>query len=206
MTLKWKWIVGVAGTLTLGALGSGLWNVLFAPLGSVLVKAALSLVTLGISSARDQVYATAARGYAERASVMLLVLVGLVALIAPLGALISELILSRLARKLKGKTGPELERFQKRGLVSLRTVLPLNAILGAIILVQILIAGYANTVIANFHRSLTIARPYISSQEHDKFLARFAKVHTRQDFLSLFKDLNAVLLANGEQKSDFSPW
>jgi hypothetical protein len=73
-------------------------------------------------------------------------------------------------------------------------------------LVQILIAGYANAVISKFHQSLAIATPYISSQEHDKFLARFAKVHTRQDFLSVFGDLNAELLAHGEQKSDFSPW
>jgi hypothetical protein len=124
MALKWKWIAGILGTLVLGALGSGLWNVLFAPLGSLIVKAALSLVTLGISSARDQVYATAARGYAERPSVMLLLFFGTAVLVVPLGAFVGELVLSRLTRKFEAKSVPELKRSRKRAILLLRTMLP----------------------------------------------------------------------------------
>ena len=206
MALKWKWIAGILGTLVLGALGSGLWNVVFAPLGSLIVKAMLSLATLGISSARDQVYATAALGYAERPSVMLLVFFGIALFIAPLAALTFNLLFSRLSRKLEDRSISDLERSNKRSVRFLRILLPLNALVGAMALVQILIAGYANTVVSRFHQSLAIATPHISSQERDNFLARFAKVRTRQDFLATFAELNAILLAHGEKKSDFSPW
>ena len=206
MTTKWKWIAGISGTIILGALGSGLWSVVFAPLGSTLIKGILSLVTLGVSSARDSVYASASRGYAEHPSVLLLGFFGAVVVMLPIAWIALMIVVWRRERELPNLSEAEFERRRLRARRVTRIILPVNALLGSIIFVQILLAGYTNTVISRFHQSLTIATPYISQEERNTFLARFAKVRTRQDFISVFTDLNATLVSHGETKSEFSPW
>ena len=205
MALKWKWTVGILGTIVLGALGSGLWSVLFAPLGSFLVKFTLSLVTLGISSARDHVYASAASGYTERPSVMLLCFFGATVFMVPFG-LIAFYVATRRALRIRGSMRAEYQSREKRGKYVFRILLPTEVLLGSVLFVQILLVGYTNTIISRFHQALAIAKPHLSQQEYDQFVARFAKVKTRQDFLAVFAGIDDVLVANGETKSDFSPW
>src|SRR5437764_7100847 len=60
-----KIALGVIGSLVVGALGSGLWSWMFEPVLSRLGKGILNLVTLGISSLKDNVYSTAAEGLHE---------------------------------------------------------------------------------------------------------------------------------------------
>jgi hypothetical protein len=206
MTSKWKWLVGIAATVILGALGSGLWSVCFAPLGSLLIKGILSLVTLGISSARDSVYASAAHGYSERPSVLLLSFFGATILMTPLAFVAFAILLPRRVQQLTGLSRSEVERRMARVRRLIHILLPILALLSSVLFVRILLTAYTNTVISRFHQSLAIATPYISVHEHDEFLARFAKVRKREDFLALFANLDAILAANGEARSDFSPW
>src|SRR5579863_8528148 len=65
-TVGWRKIaLGTLGTLLLGALGSGLWELALRPGGQWLGRAFLSLVTFGSRYLKDQVYIEAARGYHE---------------------------------------------------------------------------------------------------------------------------------------------
>jgi ABC-type arginine/histidine transport system permease subunit len=165
MNTRWKWIFGICGSLIVAALGSGLWSVVFAPLGGTILKAFLSLVTLGISSARDSIYSSAARGFWERPSVLLLAFVATLILLFPLYFWL-RIWLSR----------PAASNWlsQKRRLFF--WVLLLETFLCAVVFVQLTMASYTNRVIASFHQSLAIISPHISQEERNVLLARFAKI------------------------------
>ena len=66
--LTFRNIIAVVGALVVGALGSGLWDVIFKPtfvwIGTIL----LSLATLGIQSLIDGIYVEVAKGSYERAA------------------------------------------------------------------------------------------------------------------------------------------
>src|SRR3989442_14883559 len=105
MNRKLKWTLGIIGTILLGALGSGLWSVVFAPLGSTILKWLLSIVTLGIASARDALYVSAALGYRERPSLILLLGAGVAfAMVPPFIFIWLTEFLPRLYSKLREPT------------------------------------------------------------------------------------------------------
>ncbi len=210
---KWlRWILGVSGALVLGALGSGLWTVLFAPLGSLLIRAALSIVTLGISAAKDSIYARAALGFTENPSITLLLLVGTFVLSLPVLLFIGlRLTLGdqRSRPKPEDELAAEIKKLRRR--LSLLTrgiyiLLVFQAFIGVIFFVQILMMVYTNQVIASFQQTLAIVALHISSEQRTMYAARFAKVQNRQDFVVLFDELNSVAEKNGEKRSKFVPW
>ncbi len=84
----------------LGALGSGLWSGVFAPLGSFAFRGLLSIVTLGLAAAKDSVYRRAALGFAERASELLLAALAGGVIAIPICMLLFAMIFPRRARTL----------------------------------------------------------------------------------------------------------
>lgn len=59
---KNKIVATIVGTLVLGALGSGLWDVVVKPGGRWMGRAILTAATLGSSGVKDAVYREAAKG------------------------------------------------------------------------------------------------------------------------------------------------
>jgi hypothetical protein len=64
-----KWPFALLGTILLGAIGSGVWDLVFKPSFSWLAEALLNIATLGLTTIRDQMYAEIAKGTYERAAV-----------------------------------------------------------------------------------------------------------------------------------------
>ena len=190
-----------------GALGSGLWSAVFAPVGSLLIKVFLSVVTLGIGEGKNSIYRHAAFGFSERSSNHLLIGVATLVLFSPAIMYVST---RRRLVSLSGTRGDPTGERTKGNAINWKkqtNVLLIGmALVSSILCVQLLMSVYSNTVVANFHRTLAVATPHISSEQRSIYLARFAKVQTRKDFIALFTELNSVLKDNGEPASDFSPW
>ncbi|MGB8479205.1 MAG: hypothetical protein WCE63_10225 [Acidobacteriaceae bacterium] len=71
---RWKkLILWSIGSLILGALGSGLWELALKPGGQWIAKAILTVATLGSISLKDGVYRQAAKGLHEEAALDVLV-------------------------------------------------------------------------------------------------------------------------------------
>ena len=159
------------------------------------MRGMLSLVTLGIASARDSVYAAASHGYSERPSMMILAFLAAFILVSPL---YFWMRLWFSSRRTAGRmiTRPRVHK----------SMLTLLTFLGAVVFVQLLLGTYTNKVIMHFNQTLTILSPYLSPEEQRIYQARFAKVQSRQDFAQLFAELNAAVEAHGERPSRFSPW
>ena len=100
ISTRTKWILGGISTVVLGALGSGLWSGVFAPLGSIAFRGLLSIVTLGLAGAKDSVYRRAALGFAERASELLLAALAGGVIAIPICMLLFAMIFPRRARTL----------------------------------------------------------------------------------------------------------
>ncbi len=75
-----EWIAGVVGTVFLGALGSGLWDVLFKKWYGILTRITLQVITLGYRASRDTLYLEAAKGHNDRATLWIIYITALFAL------------------------------------------------------------------------------------------------------------------------------
>ena len=65
----WKKVtLGIVGTIVLGALDSGLWELAFKPAGQWLGNGILTAATLGSSVLKDQIYIEAAKGYQDESA------------------------------------------------------------------------------------------------------------------------------------------
>src|SRR4051794_11362648 len=71
MSTRVKWIVGIIGTIVLGALGSGLWDLCLRDFFVWSGHGILTLITLGIGSVRDSNYIEIAKGRTDRVGIYL---------------------------------------------------------------------------------------------------------------------------------------
>lgn len=57
------WLLSIVATIILGAIGSGLWEIAFKPIGKKLSSAVFTIITFGAKRARDNIYKAAAKGH-----------------------------------------------------------------------------------------------------------------------------------------------
>ncbi|PYI73571.1 MAG: hypothetical protein DMF08_03100 [Verrucomicrobia bacterium] len=200
ISTRTEWILGGISTVVLGALGSGLWSGVFAPLGSFAFRGLLSIVTLGLAAAKDSVYRRAALGFAERASELLLAALAGGVIAIPICMLLFAMIFPRLRKRLK--TGS----FDRHSNWVQSVLFCTQLFVTSILLVQILLVAYTNSVVAHFHQSLAIVAPHVSDDQLMLYKARFAKVRSRKDFIQLYSDVQLVAEKNGKKQDEFSPW
>lgn len=63
-----KWTLGILATILLGALGSGLWDVLLKGAFGAVGRGILTVITFGYTNLRDSSYLEIAQGRTDRAS------------------------------------------------------------------------------------------------------------------------------------------
>jgi hypothetical protein len=70
----WKrWGLGLVGTIVVGALGSGVWDLALKPSAQWMGQLVLTAVTLGSGAMKDQIYREAAKGFHEAAALEMLI-------------------------------------------------------------------------------------------------------------------------------------
>jgi hypothetical protein len=205
MNKKGKWILGIFGSLVIGALGSGLWNGVFSPVLTTIGRGLMSLLTLVYSSERDDVYDRAAVGLHELPSNLMLMMVGGIMLTAPV---FTYLIFSKQksSENLATKTKEELKEKIKQNKRQIFWLLTTSFCLSAFLFMLLLFLAYSNTVISRFNQELAIVSPYITEQQHQIFQSRFASMKTRAEFVKLFDELNKIAEENSKPRSEFTPW
>lgn len=57
------WILGIVASIVLGAIGSGLWEIAFKPIGKKLSSIVFTIITFGAKRAQDNIYKSAAMGH-----------------------------------------------------------------------------------------------------------------------------------------------
>jgi uncharacterized membrane protein (DUF485 family) len=199
----------IIGALILGALGSGLWE-LIKPLFVWVSTASLDIVTLGLDSLRDGLYADAASLETERVSYSILsAITGIVT-----GIIVSALMFSRLKRRdkanmdlvmaqdpatRKATAQAKIARLQRIRFVAIALVaLSLSA--------QVFMAQrtiYISRAAAHFNRLCAIAEPHIDQGELALIKSSFAQMSTRAEYIDLTNRLSAISRANKAKVPDF---
>jgi hypothetical protein len=219
--LKRKWWLTIIGTIFLGALGSGLWELAVKPPGTWISKAMYTVVTLGSHRLTDAIYREAARGHHEQASLDVLVI--LFAGIASLAFYISTNILSDLSvsdrsdeirKAYHDTTLADFEEHTKqlkaqtallRAEIRLIKRRSLRYVLGTCVMVMLMLVmlsfsclrlQLASTLNQGFEQSMVFCQPYID--EHSALLlrSRYAGIQTKADYERIMQDLNRIAVAN----------
>lgn len=183
-----KLLLWLSGTLVIGALGSGLWEVAFKPGLYWLGNALLDIGTLGLTSLRDGIYEEIARGSYERASEKTFsILVGIFAGM-PITAITIALLSSRKAEgppsRLMG-----LLRYQ-------RVIILLGVALSAFLIIQSARLIYINRAANHLEQLQRIVAPYVPPEQGIVYASRASQLHTRQQYVELLDELTEVAKKN----------
>lgn len=196
-------ILLVLGTITLGALGSGLWEAFLKPSAYWVVTLTLDLATLGLTTLRDGMYADAAKGSYERASFTVLLL-SLSMWGGVMGGLAGFIAAPSFFAKRRFSNG---QRPRNRVILLLRNHVVVLAALFALSLLAAVQVGRVGYVIraANYADQLQqIVAPYVTPAERLRYSSKFAQVTTRQEYVSLIEELKLVAQKNAAKVPDFA--
>ena len=176
-----KKVVSVLGVIILGALGSGVWE-LIRPLFLWCYTATLSIATLGLDSLKDGIYKDAC---CSQNFINVLVTYQLVCVVSFFtGSCVIFYIRSA---------------FQPRVNILIKNI-SLALILGAVIsFVQAVRYSYVSGL-TNYNTKLEVlAAPYLTDSELKKFRSEYIKITNKKLYLEHITKLEAVLEMNGEK-------
>jgi len=220
-----KTVLGVLATIVLGAVGSGLWELFFKPLGQTIGEGILTAATLGSSAIKDTIYREAARGFHEASALQLhfLLTMSFWAVFSALlgytsgtrsGSRESDEWFAELAAKPQVEQRALLDdrrkslkasmvKFKKRLLLSFMFCMFL---LGSAEGISFLKLEQANSVCTFFSQSLKICRPYITDQQARLLDSQFASMRGRADCIAIVGALRQVAASNHLSLPAFAPW
>src|ERR1017187_8007695 len=219
-----QWALGIVGTLVLGALGSGLWEIGGKPIGQTILSGILTAVTFGSTALKDSIYQEAAKGNHEGASLdiwltLVVVYVGLLALLVTWN--FSET--SRLYKHFKSleaavtgqetNVGEEFLSLAREVTPKLRLLKKLGVVVTC---AAVFLAGSkltdtikmmaSNAAYTFFDQSFVICRPYLDEHTAQVIKSRYAQVHTRDDYIVIVQNLRSIATSNHLRLPSYEPW
>jgi hypothetical protein len=201
LSAKSKYLLALLATVSLGAVGSGLWDWLLKPTLLGVGRGLLTLVTLGLASAKNNVYQEAAKGYHELPVLFLFSLISASLAFGPAGVATGMYVGGKLAPRILGK-----EPAPVRGRVILIALLLVLTLLGSVVFVQFLMVNYENLAITHFQQCLAICAPYLTLQEQRDLASKFAQIQTKEDYVAVISRLKSLGAKNSLQTPEFEPW
>lgn len=210
-------IGGIALTLILSVIGSGLWDLLFKPGITVVGRTLLAIATFGSETIRDLAYASAALDPTPLPALS----VFLIASWFPLFS--ASFLIGNMAGGRSGDKSVQDARDTASGdndkLISLleskldKLKRRRNWFVGISLLIVCLFSLTAGAVLSQsvaiwrvFHANVAICSPYISELEEKQFKARFASMVNRQEYLAISNDLNEIAKRNSIKLQQAQLW
>ena len=183
---------GVLVALLLGAIGSGIWDLLFRP-G---LSRVAGVVTGTWSRADNAVFSSAALDPRSLPDLITLALVAAIPSWFAIWFLMETFLMPVLLRRMK----PVLLGHDDVAKKKVRSRLKLFTLLGAVVMSIMFAFGQVGYSIANesiwvwrvFHRNLDICRPYLTQQDQDNYLAEFRQMKRRSDFELICNQLETI--------------
>lgn len=192
-------LLGIIGTILLGALGSGVWEYLLKPLFESGTKIILDIATLGIEAFKNDVYVQIAKGFSESnsiksySSIMLFLLTVMI-----FSIMIMYYKLQRVEKTHNGnieqneKVEPfevRIKKFKRQFYFSFFYV----AIFFIFHIFNIFRLTYINNSIVYYEQLKKASTPYISQRQLLVFESRFTLITNREDYILVTSDLEKVL-------------
>ena len=193
-----KNLIWLAGTLLLGALGSGLWEAVVKPSMVWFGTFMLDIATLGLSSLRDGMYLEVAKGTYERAAVTLLALAtGLLC-----GFMTAPIVVGRIMRK-RDEDGrpssPAVRMVQKNWFL-----VTFALFFAMFFFVSFFRISYIVRASSFAEQLLQITAPYVEENDRLMHKSELAQVETREDFIRIVEKLKKIASENNASVPDFT--
>lgn len=231
-----KILGAIAGTIVLGALGSGLWDIAFKPVLGSTRDIVLNLLSFGIASIKNSTYAQIAKDFHEEASMNVLFFIILAFTFVGIGLVIIGFYQRRLLKKsskglentlakLKApdssgsldleRTRKELisegedliRRSSRRGLEVGLWASTIILVFGLSIIVSDFVRfSYANSAISYYHQLESISTPFMDQSERLSIRGKFSQIKSRQDYAAIIQRLQTVAKENGQSVPEFNIW
>jgi hypothetical protein len=175
-----KTALNILGVIILGALGSGLWD-LMKPLLAMIAAALANFSTLGIESLRDDLYAMAGKSVGRPVGVATAVLT-----LAVWMTFLFSIVLRVLSKSSDAMVAKHAKQFMFLGIAW-----------GIFLMAQLVRGNYA-LQLANYYEKLeVIASPHLTELEIKQFRAAFSQVQTRSQFQTITNTLSSKILQAG---------
>lgn len=177
----------LAGTLLVGALGSGLWEAALKPSLFWVGTFVLDVATLGLTSLRDGLYEDVAKGSYERASVMIMAL-----FFGLLSGAIFGVSMKYLVRKSANISIDE-------PLTRTRRWLPIAIAIAysMILMIQCFRIMYIVRASNHLDQMMRIISPYASEEQILLLDSHIARMKTRDEYLTVADELHAMSKSQG---------
>lgn len=206
ISARGKIAAGATATILFGAIGSGVWELMFAPIAARVGRTLLTVFTLGLDSARDAIYRTAAKGHHELPSVFLYGFLAIAAMFVPLLIAMPVFVRTTLRRRLASKQPDELRRLLQRVRRLLTIMTCIGVVLGAVIFVRFLMHSYVNQAVTHFEQSMRIISPHLDVLEEKKLRSSFASIQNRREYVEVMARIGEIAQRNKKELPKFSAW
>lgn len=203
-----KYWLSVTATIVLGALGSGLWNLIEPYVGKI-GNWILSIATLGIKSIQDDVYANAALGLHELSSLYLLLITSTFMFALPATLTAFPLLLPFLKISVDKEVSVSKDKMESKIKNSLKLLVVaglFGTLFGSYFFVKFLMVNQENLIASFFRQRVTIIRPYISDHDFNKYNSKFSRIKTKNEYLELMEGMEGVGKAIGVEVPKVETW
>lgn len=209
------WVLYILLTVALGALGTGFWETLFKPSVVSTGRFLLKVVTLGMSSARDDLYKDMATRPTYKPALFLVALVSLAFLsflslaasryyhyyvgsskyvqMADYQSKINNMSIEELQKE-KERLGIEMHSINKQIWLILFTMSLFGFVITTLVHVR---CKYLSIAIAYFDQLMAICAPYLSTEEEKTFRSAFAQMICRNDYVTMIEKLKDHAMKHG---------
>jgi len=196
-----KWFGVIAGTIVLGAIGSGVWETVLRPVLPQLANFFLSIATFGLKQLRDGLYVEIARGSYGNAALQ--TYEAIVSAVCGLNIVVlgtGFFVLRLEAGRPQPRAVSTLLRSRK-AFIGLQVVL---AIITGIVFVNLITTSYEVRASAHIEQYERIVSPYLSDKERLVLASRIGQMRTREDYQRIISDLDNVAKRCKLNVPDFS--
>jgi NADH:ubiquinone oxidoreductase subunit 5 (subunit L)/multisubunit Na+/H+ antiporter MnhA subunit len=204
-TIKW-----VLGTIVLGALGSGLWELFISDLFNWLGLASLELATNLFTDSKDKLYERVSDGavvsYLKLPATLITFILAILLPIIFLSNYIIEYLINSFNEGEEEHEEKYKEQYKSSGNLTFRKYLiALMSI--AVVLYALLAFRYLYTAnAANFvEKSVDILAPHISENKKLALIAEYRSIKNSEDYEAIFSKLKDLEKEHGIELPEFEP-
>lgn len=201
-----KFVLGIFSTILLGAIGSGLWDIVLKSFYTWLGRELLTFVTLGLSSVKNSIYQDIAKGLHEIPSLRIFLYL-IVVIFTLCSTPVVLFFLRSFALKLRDKLDTmDNENLTKKLSIFVYILFIVQMFCISILLVRFLMLSYTNSAITHFQQSYSICRPYLGENEDKMIASRFSQIKNKDDYISVISKLELIAKKNNITLPTFYPW
>jgi hypothetical protein len=223
-----KTVAALAGTVLVGAIGSGVWQHMLEPSLLLMRDAILNLTVFGITEFKNGIYVKVAQGLHEANSLevyglilyfqaIAFVMIGIWILLRT-GEIRKDR--ERLMREVdslgegKRPERPSIEQIREelaainigRKMLLARINMIIVVLFATGVFLQMVRAQYINSSIRYFAQLTTIAGPYLDTAEATMLRSTFAQIEKKADYVAVVSRLERLVDAKGLKRPAFEPW